>query len=120
VVYIVMQSQTPDVRDAQRLVNMMRALGLRETKLRLLVNRYKPRGWVSLTELEEAIGLKVQQSIPSGPEWVEESLHIGQPLSAVNDHNAVIDALREAASSLLESAPHKQRHWIQRWMGQTT
>jgi hypothetical protein len=31
----------------------------------------------------------------------------------------VIDALREAASSLLESAPHKQRHWIQRWMGQT-
>lgn len=119
VVYIVMQSQTPDVRDAQRLVNIMRALGLRETKLRLLVNRYKPRGWVSLTELEEAVGLKVQQSIPSGPEWVEESLHIGQPLSAVNDHNAVIDALREAASSLLESAPHKQRHWIQRWMGQT-
>lgn len=119
VVYIVMQSQTPDVRDAQRLVNIMRALGLKETKLRLLVNRYKPRGWVSLTELEEAVGLKVQQSIPSGPEWVEESLHIGQPLSAVNDHNAVIDALREAASSLLESAPHKQRHWIQRWMGQT-
>ena len=28
VVYIVMQSQTPDVRDAQRLVNMMRELGL--------------------------------------------------------------------------------------------
>ncbi len=69
--------------------------------------------------MEEAGSLKVQRSIPSGPEWVEESLHIGQPLSAVNDHNAVIDALREAASALLESAPHKQRHWIQRWMGQT-
>ena len=118
VVYIVMQIQTPDVRDAQRLVNMMRALGLKETKLRLLVNRYKPRGWVSLPELEKAVGLKVQQSIPSGPEWVDESLHIGQPLSAVNDHNAVIHALREATGSLLESAPHKNRHWMQRWIGQ--
>jgi pilus assembly protein CpaE len=118
VVYIVMQSQTPDVRDAQRLVNMMRALGLNETKLRLLVNRFKPRGWVSLTELEKAVGLKVQQSIPSGPEWVDESLHIGQPLSEVNNHNAVIHALREATGSLLESAPQKNRHWMQRWIGQ--
>jgi pilus assembly protein CpaE len=119
VVYIVMQSQTPDVRDAQRLVNMMRALGLNENKLRLLVNRYKPRGWVSLHELEKAVGLKVQQSIPSGPEWVEESLHVGQPLSVVNDHNAVIHALREATSTLLESAPHKNRHWMQRLIGQS-
>jgi pilus assembly protein CpaE len=118
-VYIVMQSQTPDVRDAQRLVNMMRALNLNETKLRLLVNRYRPKGWVSLTELEKAVGLKVQQSIPSGPEWVEESLHIGRPLSMVNDHNAVIDALREATGSMLESAPPKHRHWMQRWIGQT-
>jgi pilus assembly protein CpaE len=118
VVYIVMQSQTPDVRDAQRLVNMMRALGLNETKLRLLVNRFKPRGWVSLSELEKAVGLKVQQSIPSGPEWVDESLHIGQPLSEVNNHNAVIHALREATGSLLESAPQKNRHWMQRWIGQ--
>jgi pilus assembly protein CpaE len=119
VVYIVMQSQTPDVRDAQRLVNMLRALGLNETKLRLLVNRYKPRGWVSLPELEKAVGLKVQQSIPSGPEWVDESLHIGQPLSVVNDHNAVIHALREATSALLESAPHKNRHWVKRLIGQS-
>ena len=119
VVYIVMQSQTPDVRDAQRLVNMMRELGLKEAKLRLLVNRYKPRGWVSLSELEKAVGLKVQQSIPSGPEWVEESLHIGQPLSAVNDQNAVIHALREATGVLLESTPLKNRHWMQRWINQT-
>jgi pilus assembly protein CpaE len=119
VVYIVMQSQTPDVRDAQRLVNMMRALGLNETKLRLLVNRFVPRGWVSLTELEKAVGLKVQQSIPSGPEWVDESLHTGQPLSVVNDHNAVLHALRAATGSLLESAPHKHRHWMQRFIGQS-
>jgi pilus assembly protein CpaE len=119
VVYIVMQSQTPDVRDAQRLVNTMRALGLNEGKLRLLVNRYKPRGWVSLSELESAVGLKVQQSIPSGPEWVDESLHIGQPLSTVNDHNAVIHALREATGVLLESTPLKNRHWMQRWIDQT-
>ncbi len=118
VVYIVMQSQTPDVRDAQRLVNMMRDLGLHETKLRLLVNRYKSKGWVSLSEVEKAVGLKVQHVIPNAPDWVDESLHIGRPLSAVNDHNAVIDALREATGSLLKSNPPKHRNWIQRWIGQ--
>lgn len=119
VVYIVMQSQTQDVRDAQRLVNTLRSLGLNETKLRLLVNRYKPRGWVSLSELEKAVGLKVRQSIPSGPEWVDESLHTGQPLSEVDNHNAVIQALREATGALLERAPRKKHNWMQRWIGQT-
>lgn len=119
VVYIVMQNQTPDVRDAQRLVSMMRALGLNDSKLRLVVNRFKPKGWVSLSELEKAVGLKVQQSIPSGQEWVDESLHMGQPLSTVNDHNPVMHALREVTGALLQSAPHKHRHWLQRWIGQT-
>jgi hypothetical protein len=36
----------------------------------------------------------------------------------VNNHNAVIHALREATGSLLESAPQKNRHWMQRWIGQ--
>lgn len=119
VVYIVMQNQTPDVRDAQHLVSMMRALGLNDSKLRLVVNRFKPKGWVSLPELEKAVGLKVQQSIPSGQEWVDESLHMGQPLSTVNDHNPVMHALREVTGALLQSAPHKHRHWLQRWIGQT-
>ncbi len=119
VVYIVMQNQTPDVRNAQRLVNTLRSLGLNDSKLRLLVNRYAPGGWVSLTELEKAVGLKVHQTVPSNPQWVIESLHTGQPLSAVHDHNAVIHALRQTTGALLDTTPPKPRHWMQRWMGQT-
>lgn len=119
VVYIVMQSHTPDVRDAQRLVSTLRSLGISDSKIRLLVNRYKSGGWVSLSELEKAVGLKVHQTIPSHPKWVGESLHTGQPLSAVHDHNAVIHALRETTGALLDTTPPKHRHWIQRWMGQS-
>ncbi len=50
---------------------------------------------------------------------VSESLHTGQPLSAVHDHNAVIHALRETTGALLDTTPPKHRHWIQRWMGQS-
>ena len=57
--------------------------------------------------------------IPNKPQWVEESLHTGQPLSAVHDHNTVIDALRKAIMALLDTTPTRQRHWLQRWMGQT-
>jgi pilus assembly protein CpaE len=119
VVYIVMQNQTPDVRDAQRLVNTLRSLGLNEHKLRLLVNRFEPDAWVSLPELEKAVGLPVHQTIPSKPQWVGESLHTGQPLSAVHDHNSVMQALRKASAALLDTTPTRQRHWLQRWMGQS-
>jgi pilus assembly protein CpaE len=117
-VFVVMQSQTQDVRDAQRLVKMLRALGLDETKLHLLVNRHKTGGWVSMDDLQKAVGMTVQFIIPNGVDWVDEALHTGQPLSAVNEHNAVIHALRDATASLLPSVPQKHRHWMQRWMGQ--
>jgi len=118
-VFIVMQSQTQDVRDAQRLVKMLGALDLDEAKFHLLVNRHKAGGWVSIDELQKAVGLTAKHIIPNGPEWVDEALHTGQALSDVNDHNAVIHALREATASLLPITPQKHRHWMQRWMGQT-
>lgn len=117
VVYIVMQNNTPDVRDAQRLVSMLRSLGCHDNKLRLLVNRFAPDGWVSLSDLEKAVGLKVNHTIPNHPQWVSESLHTGQPLSAVHDHNAVIHALRESTEDLLDTRPSKPRRWMQRWIG---
>lgn len=117
VVVIVMQNTTPDVRDAQRLVSMLRALGYSEVKLRLLVNRFAPDAWVSLSDLEKTVGLKVSQTIPNNTQWVSEALHTGQPLSAVHDHNAVMHALRESTAELLDTRPPKQRHWMQRWMG---
>lgn len=117
VVYVVMQNNTPDARDAQRLVSMLRALGFDEDKLRLMVNRFAPDGWVSLSDLEKTVGLKVSQTIPNHPQWVSEALHTGQPLSAVHDHNTVLNALRESTGNLLNTCPPKPRHWMQRWMG---
>ena len=118
VVYIVMQNHTPDVRDAQRLVSNLQSLGLSEGKLRLLVNRYEPGGWVSLSDLEKAVGLKTHQTIPSQPQWVGEALHTGQPLSQVHDRNAVMHALRQTTEALLDTHPSQQRRWMERWWGQ--
>ncbi len=117
VVYIVMQNNTPDVRDAQRLVSMLRSLGCSDDKLRLLVNRYAPDSWVSLGDLEKTVGLKVSQTIPHNPQWVNEALHTGQPLSAVHDHNAVMHALRESTDALLDTRASQQHHWLRRWIG---
>ena len=117
VVYVVMQNNTPDVRDAQRLISMMRSLGYSDNKLRLLVNRHVPDGWVSLSELEKTVGLKVSRTIPHNAQWVGEALHTGQPLSFIHDHNAVIHALRESVGELLDTQPQKNLSWVQRWMG---
>ncbi len=44
-------------------------------------------------------------------------MHTGQALSLVHDHNAVLHALREATSALLDTRPQKSRNWMQRWIG---
>lgn len=119
VVYIVMQNHTPDVRDAQRLVGTLRSLGIHDSKMRLLVNRYTSGSWVSLDELQKAVGLNVHQTIPSHPQSVGEALHTGQALAAVSDHNGVMQALRQTTGALLDTTPAKHRHWLQRWMGQS-
>ena len=119
VVYIVMQNHTPDVRDAQRLINTLRSLGINDRKMRLLVNRYQSGGWVSLDELQKAVGLNVHKTIPSHPQSVGEALHTGQALSAVSKHNAVMQALRQTTGALLDTTAPKHRHWMQRWLGQS-
>jgi pilus assembly protein CpaE len=118
VIFIVTQCNTPDVRDVQRLVSTLRALGYSDHKLRLLVNQHTKGAWVSVAELEKAAGLKVTHTLPSNPQWVNEALHTGKPLAAVHDHNGVMHALREMAGALLDTSPNKNRHWLQRWMGQ--
>jgi pilus assembly protein CpaE len=115
-VYIVMQSTTPDVRDAQRLVNTLRALGVASDKLRLLVNRHANSGWVSLGDLESTLGMKVSQTLPDCPKWVGEAMHTGQALSQVNKRNGVMQALNEATSELLDMQPRQHRRWMPRWL----
>jgi pilus assembly protein CpaE len=115
-VYIVMQNTTPDVRDAQRLVNTLRALGVAPDKLRLLVNRYANKSWVSLGDLESTLGMKVSQTLPDHPQAVGEALHTGQALSQVYPHNGVMQALNEATSELMDMQPRQHRRWMPRWM----
>jgi pilus assembly protein CpaE len=117
VIFIVTQCNTPDVRDAQRLVSTLRALGYKDNKLRLLVNQHTSGAWVSLPELEKAVGLNVTHTLPSLPQWVNEALHTGKPLASVHDHNGVMHVLREMAGALLDTTPSKNRHWLQRWIG---
>lgn len=114
---IVMHNTTPDVRDAQRLVKTLLALGYRQDRLRLIVNRYVPDGWVSLKELEKAVGIPVSHTLPDNPRWVGESVHWGKPLALVNNRNALIQALRDTTAGLLQTPVPLHSGWLSRWMG---
>ena len=117
-VYLVTENMIPHVRDARRLVRILRALGYADQKLRLIVNRQDRHAGVELERLEQAIGLKASWCIPDRPQDVGEAVNAGVSLVQVHPHSPVSRALREIAAGLTQREPPPHRSWLGRLVGE--
>lgn len=117
-VFLVMENMMPVVRDARRLVGILRALGYPENKLRLLVNRQGKGGAIDLAQLERVVGLKVSLSIPDGDGDVLEAVNTGVSLATIDPKNPTARALRKLAAELAEKPAAGVRGWVGRLLGE--
>lgn len=116
-VFLVLEGMLPHVRDAKRLVTVLRSLGYPDSKLRLVVNRDGRGGAIGLAQIEKAIGLKVAFSIPDSPGDVAEAVNTGVPLPKVHPHNAASRGLRHIADALAGKTG-TARGWMNRLVGE--
>jgi len=117
VVYLVMGNTMPSVRDAKRLVKLLRSLGYPDDKLRLLVNGFDPQGFVDVKSIEDAVGLSVVNTLPQQVEAVAESISLGQSLVKLQPKNPWVDALRRVAAGFLQTPAPRPKTWLSRWVG---
>lgn len=101
-VYIVVQQSLSHLKDAARLVRILRDdLGVQGSRLQVVVNRYNKAAPVSLKDIAEALRCVELQKLPNDYAAVTESQNTGVPLALHAPRSQVALALRELSQDLL-------------------
>lgn len=118
-IYLVMENMVPFVRNARRLVRILRSLQYPESKLHVVVNRYRGNDGVDVGKLVKAVGLRADHVIPDSLQEVTEAVNLGVPLGSLHPHNTVTKAMRKLASELVGKPVHPAGGWIERLVGKS-
>ena len=93
----VFQLSLPFVRDAKRVLNTLRSLGVADTRIKLIVNRVERKSTLQLPDAEQALERKVALAIPNSYGAVSASVDQGIPIASIDSRNPVARCLREFA-----------------------
>ncbi|UVE17104.1 AAA family ATPase [Pseudomonas sp. LS44] len=101
-VYILMQQSLSHLKDATRLMRILRDdLGVQGNRLQVVVNRYNKVAPVSLKDIAEALRCADLQKLPNDYAVVSESQNTGVPLGIHAPRAPVTLAVRELCQELL-------------------
>jgi len=109
-IFPVLQQTLPFLRDAKRLINVLRALGYGEDKVKLVINRQEKRGAIGVPEVEKALGQEIFRCIPNSFSAVAQSINQGIPILSLAPRDPVSKVLREITGELV--AVNKTGGWL--------
>ncbi|MBT8766346.1 AAA family ATPase [Metapseudomonas boanensis] len=108
-VYIVVQQSLSHLKDASRLVRILRDdLGVQGNRLQLVVNRYNKTAPVTLKDIAESLRCADVQKLPNDYAVVSESQNTGVPLALHAPRAPVSLAMRELSQELLGTEAARQ------------
>jgi pilus assembly protein CpaE len=84
-IFVVTNPDVPSVRNAQRLVEKVRQLGVGGERIRILLNRASDQLMIAPKQIETALGYGIQHTFPSDYKTVSTALNSGVPLSLTNN-----------------------------------
>lgn len=116
-VYVVLKNMVPYVRDAKRLLRIMRKLDYPDSKLRLVVSQFTREGGIALSQVEKALGLRVAHVVPDNFPDVAEAVNMGVALPPLRPHSNVTKAMRQIAQELAGKPATGTVSWIGRLVG---
>ena len=102
-VLLVTQMTVPGIRQARRQLDTLRAEGLDELPLRLVLNRYEKR-WgdtLSFKEVEKALGHKIDFTVANDYRTVSEALDQGVALSDIRRRSKVYKSITKISDTLI-------------------
>ena len=84
-IFVVANPDVPSVRNAQRLVDKVRQLGVGGERIRILLNRASDQHMIAPKQIETALGYGIHHTFPSDYKTVSTALNSGVPLSLTNN-----------------------------------
>ncbi len=83
-IFVVTNPDVPSVRNAQRLVDRVRQLGVGGERVRILLNRASDQNMIGSKQIETALGYGIHHTFPSDYKTVSTALNSGVPLALAN------------------------------------
>jgi pilus assembly protein CpaE len=83
-IFVVTNPDVPSVRNAQRLVDRVRQLGVGGERVRILLNRASDQNMIGAKQIETALGYGIHHTFPSDYKTVSTALNSGVPLALAN------------------------------------
>lgn len=119
-VFVVMRHRVPDVRNAQRLIQVLQAQGLSASQLQPLLNRADEDGGLDTAAINKALPMPVAHRVANDPAALQACVHLGIPLHEHAPGSPVLRDLRLLACECLGLPMPHRRGWLGRWLGKTS
>ena len=117
-VAVVVQQSTTQLRDATRLMGILREeLALTREHIAVVVNRYDKRAGIGLAEITRALGDPELLVVPNDLRQVMASINAGVPLYDQAPSAAITRALVQLAERLGCTQHQSERGWVSRSLG---
>jgi pilus assembly protein CpaE len=114
-VYLVTYVDLPSLRNIKRCLPVLQGVsGNGGEKVRLVVNRYRAEGPISIRKVEEMLGMKAYGILSNDFETVIESIHTGKPVALNGNGTVFARELKSLGSDIaglggIGERPQKQR-----------
>lgn len=114
-VAVTLTQDVPALKNANRTVAVLRRLGYRAEKIKLIVNRYHKRDKLDLDTISDALGMHVDATVANDYHSVVRAINEGQLLVKAAPHAEVTHDINELVYAL-ELAPRvtAKRRWFGR------
>jgi pilus assembly protein CpaE len=77
----VMQLNVPSAKNTERFIGALRRMGIDNSKIRIVVNRFVKKGWdIAPDEVERTLGLKISWLIPNDFKNAIAAINYGEPV----------------------------------------
>ncbi len=118
-VFVVMRRRVPDVRNAQRLMQLLQEQGVSLQQMQALLNRADETGELDVATIDKALPTAIAYRVANDPVAMQACVHLGLPLHEHAPGSPVLRDLRQLASQCLGLPAPQRRGWLGRWLGKT-
>lgn len=116
-VLLLIRNRVPDIRNAQRLIRLLREQGIARERLLPVLNRHSRDGGLDRAAIDKALDPGIAHLVADDPTALHGCVHLGLPLHEHAPGSPVLRDLRQIASSVLQLPLPRRRSWLSRWMG---
>jgi pilus assembly protein CpaE len=118
-VLVVMRNRVPDVRNAQRLLQLLPAHGVSAERVQALLNGLGEADGLDRSAVERALSPARVHTVAHDSAAMRACVHLGLPLHEQAPASPVLRDLRHIASQTLGLSLPRRPGWLGRWLGKS-